>query len=49
MRQVALCLTMTGWILYLTLNLSPFMLFDGYFILADLIDFPKLHERAGGL
>ncbi len=25
---------------------QPFMRFDGYFILSDLLDFPNLHERA---
>lgn len=47
MRQAALYLATTGWVLSLALNLSPFMRFDGYFILSDLIDFPNLHERAG--
>jgi putative peptide zinc metalloprotease protein len=28
-------------------NASPFMRFDGYFILADALDYPGLHERAG--
>ena len=36
-----------GWVLSLALNVSPFMRFDGYFILSDLLDFPNLHERAG--
>lgn len=49
LRQAMLYLATTGWILSLALNVSPFMRFDGYFILSDLIDFPNLHERAGGL
>lgn len=49
MRQAALYLATTGWILSLALNASPFMRFDGYFILSDLIDFPNLHERSGAL
>jgi putative peptide zinc metalloprotease protein len=47
LRQAALYLATTGWILSLALNASPFMRFDGYFILSDLLDFPNLHERAG--
>lgn len=37
----------SGWVLSLALNASPFMRFDGYFILSDLLDFPNLHERSG--
>ena len=47
LRQAALYLATTGWVLSLALNASPFMRFDGYFILSDLLDFPNLHERAG--
>ncbi|MBP9219329.1 MAG: hypothetical protein KBD39_08485 [Sterolibacterium sp.] len=49
LRQAALYLATTGWVLSLALNLSPFMRFDGYFILSDLLDFPNLHERSGAL
>ncbi|MCY1527316.1 hypothetical protein D9M68_623790 [compost metagenome] len=35
--------------LSLALNASPFMRFDGYFILSDLLDFPNLHERSSAL
>lgn len=47
LRLSMLYLATTGWITTLALNASPFMRFDGYFILSDLIDFPNLHERAG--
>jgi putative peptide zinc metalloprotease protein len=47
LRQAALYLATTGWVLSLALNASPFMRFDGYFILSDILDFPNLHERAG--
>ena len=47
MRQAMLYLATTGWVLSLALNASPFMRFDGYFILSDVLDFPNLHERAG--
>lgn len=48
-RQGMLYLATTAWILSLALNVSPFMRFDGYFILSDLLDFPNLHERAGAM
>lgn len=47
LRQAMLYLATTGWVLSLALNISPFMRFDGYFVLSDLLDFPNLHERAG--
>lgn len=46
LRNGLLYLATTGWILSLALNASPFMRFDGYFILSDLLDFPNLHERS---
>jgi putative peptide zinc metalloprotease protein len=42
-------LATTSWALTVLLNASPFMRFDGYFILTDLVDFPNLHERSGAL
>lgn len=44
-----LYLATTSWVLTLALNVSPFMRFDGYFILSDLLDFPNLHERSSAL
>jgi len=49
LRQATLYLASTGWLLSLALNASPFMRFDGYFILSDLLDFPNLHERSGAI
>lgn len=49
LRQATLYLATTGWVLSLALNASPFMRFDGYFILSDWIDFPNLHERSGAV
>lgn len=46
LRNGLLYLATTGWILSLALNASPFMRFDGYFILSDILDFPNLHERS---
>lgn len=42
-------LATTSWVLTLAVNASPFMRFDGYFILSDLLDLPNLHERSGAL
>lgn len=47
LRQAMLYLATTGWVLSLALNISPFMRFDGYFVLADSLNFANLHERAG--
>lgn len=49
LRQSMLYLATTAWILSLALNVSPFMRFDGYFILSDVLNFPNLHERAGAM
>ncbi|WP_341674747.1 HlyD family efflux transporter periplasmic adaptor subunit [Niveibacterium sp. SC-1] len=49
LRNGLLYLATTSWVLSLALNASPFMRFDGYFILSDLLDFPNLHERAGAM
>lgn len=40
-------LATTAWVMTVMINASPFMRFDGYFILCDWLDFPGLHERAG--
>jgi putative peptide zinc metalloprotease protein len=46
-KNVLFVLASTTWIVTLGINLSPFMRFDGYFVLSDLLGFPNLHERAG--
>ncbi|WP_397453487.1 HlyD family efflux transporter periplasmic adaptor subunit [Pseudomonas sp. NA-150] len=42
-------LATTSWMITLALNASPFMRFDGYFLLCDWLDLPNLHERSGAL
>jgi putative peptide zinc metalloprotease protein len=42
-------LATTSWILTLGINASPFMRFDGYFLLSDALDLPNLHQRSGEL
>jgi putative peptide zinc metalloprotease protein len=48
-KNVFFVLASTTWIMTLAINLSPFMRFDGYFVLSDLLDFPNLHERSTAL
>ena len=45
-REAMFYLATTSWVLTLLINVSPFLRFDGYFILADILDMPNLHERA---
>lgn len=46
LKQALFFLASTAWLVSLTLNISPFMRFDGYFILSDALDMPNLHERS---
>jgi len=46
LRSGAFLLSTTTWLLTLALNASPFMRFDGYFLLSDAVGMPNLHERA---
>ena len=46
LKQALLFLATTAWVMTLALNMSPFMRFDGYFILSDALDMPNLHERS---
>ncbi len=45
-RAAVFLLASTTWILTLAVNASPFMRFDGYFLLCDWLDMPNLHGRA---
>ena len=46
LRGALFVLATTSWVATLAINASPFMRFDGYFILSDWIDMPNLHGRA---
>jgi putative peptide zinc metalloprotease protein len=46
LREAAFILAATSWLSSVTINLSPFMRFDGYFLLLDALDMPNLHARA---
>lgn len=48
-RTTAYVLATTTWIVSITVNASPFLRFDGYYILADLLDEPNLQERSFAL
>lgn len=48
-RAAALFLATTSWVMTLVLNASPFMRFDGYFLLVDTLGLPNLHARAFAL
>jgi putative peptide zinc metalloprotease protein len=45
-RAGVFLLASTTWIVTLAVNASPFMRFDGYFLLCDWLDMPNLHGRA---
>jgi len=45
-RGAAFTLATSSWISTVLLNLSPFMRFDGYFVLSDWLEMPNLHARA---
>jgi putative peptide zinc metalloprotease protein len=49
LRAGAFLLATTTWIGTLAINASPFMRFDGYFLLSDWLDMPNLHDRAFAL
>lgn len=48
-RHTAFLIATTSWVMSLAINLNPFMRFDGYYILADLLRVPNLQTRAFAL
>ncbi len=46
LRAGVFLLATSTWLVTLAINLSPFMRFDGYFLLSDLLNMSNLHERA---
>jgi len=48
-RSALFFLATTSWMVTLAINLSPFMRFDGYFLLSDVLDLPNLHQRSFAL
>jgi len=49
LRSALFFLSTTSILITLSINASPFMRFDGYFLLSDALDFPNLHERSGAM
>jgi putative peptide zinc metalloprotease protein len=49
LRAIVFPLATTTWIATLAINCSPFMRFDGYFLVSDWLDLPNLHARAFAL
>lgn len=49
LRSAAFVLATTTWVVTLTINLSPFMRFDGYYMLADAWGVDNLQTRAFAL
>ncbi len=48
-KSVFFLLATTTWVMALAINLSPFMRFDGYYLLSDALDMPNMHERSFAL
>ena len=49
LRSAFFYLATTSLAMTLALNISPFMRFDGYYVLSDALDMPNLHDRAGAI
>jgi putative peptide zinc metalloprotease protein len=49
LRDAAFMLATTTWISTLIVNCSPFLRFDGYFVVSDFLGMPNLHARAFAL
>lgn len=49
LRSALHILSGVAWIMTLSMNVSPFMRFDGYYILSDLVDTPNLQTRSFAL
>lgn len=48
-KAIAFVLATLTWITTLAINASPFMRFDGYFVLSDWLEMPNLHNRCFAL
>jgi putative peptide zinc metalloprotease protein len=46
LKDASFLVASTTWISTLLINASPFMRFDGYFLLMDALGLPNLHHRA---
>jgi putative peptide zinc metalloprotease protein len=48
-KSACFYLATTSLIMTIALNMSPFMRFDGYYVVSDALNMPNLHERSGDL
>ncbi|WP_415884955.1 HlyD family efflux transporter periplasmic adaptor subunit [Neptuniibacter sp. QD37_6] len=49
LKTAAFIIATTTWVSTLVINLSPFLRFDGYFLLMDWLEYPNLHARSFNL
>ena len=49
LRSACFIMATLTWVRSLMMNLSPFMRFDGYYMLSDFLDVPNLQDRAFAL
>jgi putative peptide zinc metalloprotease protein len=49
LRSMLFLLASSSLMISIAINISPFMRFDGYFLLSDALDMPNLHERSFAL
>jgi putative peptide zinc metalloprotease protein len=48
-RSIAFLVATSTWLTTVLLNASPFMRYDGYYVLSDWLEVPNLHTRAFAL
>src|SRR5204863_9242324 len=48
-KTIAYIVVAVNWVASLLINVSPFMRFDGYYVLADFLKMPNLQPRAFAL
>lgn len=48
-KDMTFVLATTTWVSSVLINISPFMRFDGYYLMSDWLDIPNLHERSTAL
>ncbi|MET0877763.1 MAG: HlyD family efflux transporter periplasmic adaptor subunit [Tardiphaga sp.] len=48
-RSVAFLVATSTWLTTVLLNASPFMRYDGYYVLSDALEIPNLHNRSFAL
>jgi putative peptide zinc metalloprotease protein len=48
-RSVAFLVATSTWLTTVLINASPFMRYDGYYVLSDWLEVPNLHSRAFAL